>query len=87
MKIAKGLILPSNEKQKLVELETVNTDAVTLGVFKISNNSLPQAELFSLYSENPEKYDIRKLLFNHGKFLGAKTINFKIKRMKLNLQL
>ena len=55
VKIAKGLILPSNEKQKLVELETVNTDAVTLGVFKISNNSLPQAELFSLYSENPEQ--------------------------------
>ena len=35
MKNAKGLILPSNEKQKLVELETINTDAVTLGVFKI----------------------------------------------------
>lgn len=85
MKIAKGLILPSNEKQKLVELETVNTDAVTLGVFKISNNSLPQAELFSLYSENPEKYDIRKLLFNHGKFLGAKTINFKNKKNEVEL--
>lgn len=85
VKIAKGLILPSNEKQKLVELETVNTDAVTLGVFKISNNSLPQAELFSLYSENPEKYDIRKLLFNHGKFLGAKTINFKNKKNEVEL--
>lgn len=75
------------KNKKLVELETINTDAVTLGVFKISNNSLPQAQLFSLYSENPEKYDIRNLLFNHGKFLGAKPSTSKINRMKLNIQL
>lgn len=80
VKIAKGLILPGNDKQKVIELETVNTDAVTLGVFKISNNSLPQAELYSLYSENPDKYDMRKLIFNQGKLLGSKTVNFKNKR-------
>ncbi|MBQ8023687.1 MAG: hypothetical protein IJ254_05420 [Succinivibrio sp.] len=79
VKIAKGLILPGNNEHKVIELETVNSDAVTLGVFKISNNSLPQAELFSLYSENPDKYDIRKLIFNNGKLLGSKTVNFKNK--------
>lgn len=80
VKIAKGLILPGNDEHKVIELESVNTDAVTLGVFKISDNSIPQAELFSLYSENPDKYDIRKLIFNHGKLLGSKTINLKNKR-------
>lgn len=80
VKIAKGLILPGNDEKKVIELESVNTQAVTLGVFKISKNSLPQAELYSLYSENPDKYDLRKLVFNYGSLLGSKTVNFKNKR-------
>lgn len=77
VKIAKGLILPGNDDKKIIELESVNTKAVTLGVFKISKNSLPQAELFGLYSENPDRYDIRRLIFNNSRLLGSKTVNFK----------